>query len=446
MKCYLRFLLTGIFLLLASLIIVAQSDNSTDPLVRVLQAKGVLTEAEARSITANASTAEQRDRLAVLLRDKGVISTAEFEAVRTNTSSPAAQTITADYKTTSPNPAAAAPQPTPSKVIAAVTPTRLLGIDVPKREGLIPDIKLGTGARLKLYGIFKTSIIHDSSSPQGNDFPLPLLASDTGPNDSPEFHLRARGLRLGANFEWVDPAPKTTITGKIEFDFEGDFPRVNNRNITSIRSSQPSLRLAWVRIDRRFNDNDSAFALFGQDWSPFVSSTMPNMIENTNFGGVGYGAAYTRIPQARFGLNHKFGGSRDFRFSPEIAIVLPAFGNLPADVANQLAFGERQGVDSQQPGIQGRAVFQWQLDKAENVAPAQFIVSFEHARRRAIVTAASVPAAFKGAFPSGAEVGSSSNGYSAEFQLPTHFVTGREVLRRFRSSFLPCRAIALELQ
>src|SRR6266571_3759346 len=172
---------------------------------------------------------------------------------------------------------------------------------------------------------------------------------------------------------------------------------------------------AWVRIDRRFNDNNSAFALFGQDWSAFVSSTMPNMIENTNFGGIGYGAAYTRIPQARFGFNHKFGGLRDFRFSPEIAIVLPAFGDLPTDVANQIAFGERQGVDSQQPGIQGRGVFQWQLDKAENVAPAQFIVSFEHARRRAIVTAASVPAAFKAAFPSGAEVGSSSNGYSAEF-------------------------------
>jgi hypothetical protein len=299
----------------------------------------------------------------------------------------------------------------------------LQGIDVPKREGLIPDIKLGTGARIKPYGFFKTSVIHDSSSPQGNDFPLPLLAQDTGPNNSPEFHVRARGLRLGANFEWIDPAPKTTITGKIEFDFEGDFTRVNNRNITSIRSSQPSLRLAWVRIDRRFGDRDSIFALFGQDWSPFVSSTLPNMIENTNFGGIGYGAAYTRIPQAKFGLNHKFGAWRDLQFQPEIAIVLPAFGNLPSDVGNQLAFGERQGADSQQPGVQGRAVLQWQLDRSPNVVPAQLIFSFEHARRAAIVTAAAVPAAFKAAFPGGAEVSSSSDGYSAEFQLPTHFVT-----------------------
>jgi len=403
----------------------AQSDNSTDPLVRILVTKGVITTEEARVIVTNASPAEQRDRLAVLLRDKGVISAAELEATRTNapaTNTPVA-VVTADYKTSRSEQPATAPQATPPPAIAAVAPVRLLGIDAPKREGLIPDIKLGTGARLKLYGFFKTSFIHDSSSPQGNDFPLPLLAADTGPNNSPEFHVRARGLRLGANFEWLDVAPKTTLTGKFEFDFEGDFTRVNNRNISSIRSSQPSIRLAWVRIDRRFNENDSAFALFGQDWAPFVSSTMPNMIENTNFGGLGYGAAYTRIPQARFGFNHNFGGSHSVRFGPEIAIVLPAFGNLPSDVANQLGFGERQGADSQRPGVQGRAVLQWQLDKAANVSPAQFIVSFEHARREAIVTAANVPAPFKAAFPSGAQVGSDSDGYSVEIQLPTHFVT-----------------------
>ena len=308
----------------------SQSSESSDPLVRVLQAKGILTEAEARSITSNASPAEQRDRLAALLRDKGVISATEFEGLRAPAASPEVKTITADYKPSSPLPVAPEPQPTPA-VIAAVAPIRLLGIDVPKREGLIPDLKLGTGARVKFYGIFKTSIIHDSSSPQGNDFPLPLLAGDTGPNGSPEFHVRARGLRLGANFEWLDPAPKTTITGKLEFDFEGDFPRANNRNITSIRSSQPSIRLAWVRIDRRFSDNNSAFVLFGQDWSPFVSSTLPNMIENTNFGGVGYGAAYTRIPQARFGFNHKFGGSRNVQFQPEIAIVLGSVDETNGD-------------------------------------------------------------------------------------------------------------------
>jgi hypothetical protein len=412
-----RIALSLAVILISALSVFSQTDNSTDPLVRILEAKGVLTSAEARTITENASPKEQRDRLAALLREKGVISSAEFDSLQ----APALKTITADYKTVEPASPPARPQASPPAVIPAIAPVRLLATDTPKREGLIPDVKLGTGVRVKFYGIFKTSIIHDSSSPQGTDFPLPLLAADTGPNKSPEFHLRARGLRLGANFEWLDPAPKTVITGRFEFDFEGDFTRVANRNITSIRSSQPSIRLAWIRIDRRVGDSDSAFVLFGQDWSPFLSSTQPNMIENTNFGGIGYGAPYTRIPQVRFGFNHKFSGFVSFQ--PEVAIVLPAFGNLPADVGNQLGFGERQGADSQQPGVQGRAVLQWQLDKSSSVAPAQFIVSFEHAKRTAIVTAANVPTAFRPAFPNGAEVSSNSNGYSAEFQLPTRFVT-----------------------
>jgi hypothetical protein len=399
-----------------------------DPLVRMLIAKGVLTENEGHSISESGNAVEQRDRLANLLRDKGIISAAEYEAVRTVV--PIADAVALNARSRSEGadnsereqPSTPQAAPTPS-VVAAVAPTRLLPIDLPKREGLIPDIKLGTGARVKLYGFFKTSIIHDSSSPQGNDFPLPLLAADTGPNNSPEFHLKARAFRFGANFEWLDPAPKTVITGKIEFDFEGNFTRVNNRNISSIRSSQPSIRLAWARIDRRLSENTSGFALFGQDWTPFVSSTLPNTIENTNFGGLGYGAAYERAPQARFGFNFNAHGSRTLIFQPEFAIVFPGFGVLPSNVADQLGFGERQGSDSERPGIQGRLVIQWQLDKAPGVVPAQLVFSFEHARRTAIVTRANVPAAFLSAFPNGVEVSSDSNGYSAEFQLPTHWLT-----------------------
>lgn len=396
-----------------------------DPLVRVLISKGILTETEGHTIAASGNPSEQRDRLATLLRDKGLLTGAEYEAVRTVVPAEAFAKVTSPANRAAEAEASSKPQtPAPAPtVIAAVAPVRLLGIDPPKREGLIPDIKLGTGARLKLYGFFKTSIIHDSSSPQGNDFPLPLLASDTGPNGSPEFHLKVRAFRFGANFEWLDAAPKTVITGKLEFDFEGNFTRVNNRNISAIRSSQPSIRLAWARIDRRLSENATGYLLFGQDWTPFVSSTLPNTIENTNFGGLGYGAAYERAPQVRVGFNLKAGGSRALAFQPEFAIVFPAFGNLPTNVADQLGFGERQGADSQRPAIEGRFVTQWQLDKADGVVPAQLIFSFEHARRIAIVTAASVPAAFRSDFPSGAEVSSDSNGYSAEFQLPTRFLT-----------------------
>src|ERR1044071_9353732 len=144
----LRLALILILALIASPFVFAQTDNNTDPLVRLLQAKGVLTEAEVRSVTANGSSVQQRDRLPAPLRGKSGISAAEFEAVRLNDSAPAVKTITADYKTAATTPSAV-PQPTPPKVIAAIAPTRLLGIDVPKREGLIPDIKFGAGARLK---------------------------------------------------------------------------------------------------------------------------------------------------------------------------------------------------------------------------------------------------------------------------------------------------------
>jgi hypothetical protein len=404
-----------------------------EPLLRLLVSKGLLTTEEAGVVLSAGTAAMQRDRLALLLKDKGLISAAEFDALQASAAAPPTpdgSTINVNAISSGSNGSTArAPSASSQKsttalsVIAAVAPIRLLPIEPQAREGLIPDLKLGSGARIKPYGYFKTSVIRDSSSPLGNDFPLPLLAADTGPTGSPEFHLKARALRLGVNFEWLDPAPKTVITGKFELDFEGDFTRVNNRNISSIRSSQPSLRLAWVRIDRRFNEKLAGFALFGQDWSPFTSSTLPNMIENTNFGGIGFGAIYQRVPQTRFGFSYNVGGSRSVKIAPEFAIVFPAFGNEPANVADQLGYGERQGADSSRPGLQGRLVLQWQFDRAVGVLPAEFIVSFEQARRTAIVTAASVPSQFKAAFPSGAEVSSDSNAYSVELQLPTRFVT-----------------------
>ncbi|MDX6402957.1 MAG: hypothetical protein QOH70_412 [Blastocatellia bacterium] len=399
----------------------AQSATTGDPLLRLLVSKGLLTTEEAALVLSSGTQAQQHDRLATLLKDKGLISNAEFDALQTNAPAPVSSNSNASSGRA---PSAGAPKPVPPpSVIAAVAPIRLLPIEPQAREGLIPDLKLGSGARIKPYGYFKTSVIHDSSSPLGNDFPLPLLAADTGPNGSPEFHLKARALRLGVNFEWLDPAPKTVITGRLEFDFEGDFTRANNRNVSSIRSSQPSLRLAWARIDRHFNDKFTGFALFGQDWSPFASSTLPNMIENTNFGGIGFGAIYQRVPQVRTGFSYNLGGARSWKIAPEFAIVFPAFGNVPANVADQLGFGERQGADSSRPGLQGRFVLQGQLDRAAGVAPAEFIVSFEQARRTAIVTAANVPAQFRSAFPSGAEVSSESKAYSVELQLPTRFVT-----------------------
>ena len=275
------------------------------------------------------------------------------------------------------------------------------------------------------YGFIKATFIHDSSSPGGDDFPLPGFLGDTGPQGSPEFHVKARSSRFGLNFEWLDPSPNLTITGKIEADFEGNFSRADNRNLSSIRSSMPSIRLAYVRLDYKFSEKDTFSTVLGQDWTPFTSSTLPNLLETTILGG-GYGTLWERDPQMRFGWTHDFGS---FKLMPEVAAVLPASGDVPSSVnsatlANQLGYGERQGPDSARPTMEGRIVGQFQLDHAPGVAPAQIIFSGEQGERKAVVLTSALPtAALKAAFPQGATATSNTDGWTGEFQLPTRFAT-----------------------
>ena len=74
---------------------------------------------------------------------------------------------------------------------------------------------------------------------RGCSFRLQAILN-TGPTNDPEFHLKARSSRIGANFEWPDISPKVTLTGSIEGDFEGNFSEVDNRDVSSIRSSMLS--------------------------------------------------------------------------------------------------------------------------------------------------------------------------------------------------------------
>jgi len=405
---------------------------NTDPLLRLLVNKGVLSAIEANSLM-SAPANQMQGRLLLLLKDKGVLSAEDLgnlnsapptaaanEAQPAPTTTATASVATADAQHTGPP---QPPQSAPSGPIPAVAPIRVLSFDPPKREGLIPDISVGKNIHLKPYGFFKASVVYDTQSPYGNDFPLPGFIGDVnGPDNLAEFHVKARALRLGTNFEWLDISPNVVVTGKVEVDFEGNFSRVNNRNISSIRSSAPTIRLGYARVDWKASDKTSLFLLAGQDWTPFTSSTLPNMFETTGLG-VGFGTLYERDPQFRFGINQKLGGDRNWQFGPEFAIVLPAFANLPANLADQLGDGERQGVDSGNPEIQARIVTQFQLDKAKNVAPAQIIVSGVHSSRSAVVLASAVPAAFKAAFPTGARVDSNRNAWTGEIQLPTRWAT-----------------------
>jgi hypothetical protein len=454
--------------------------TAPDPLLQLLVNKGVLNAEEAKSLSG--TPAQQRARLLELLRQKGILSASDFEAL--TTPSPSAQVASNLIASTTPilpavtnsalaqQPAKPEAPPAP-KFIPAVAPVRVMPVDPPKHEGLVPALKLGP-VRVTPYGFFKTSVVYDTSQPRGDDFPLPgFVFGDTGPDASAQFHIKARAFRVGSNFEWVDVSPELTITGKFEYDFEGNFSAVDNRNVSSIRSNMPSLRLAYGRLDYAATDKTTVFGVFGQDWTPFGSSVLPNTLETSGVG-IAFGSLYERNPQVRGGFVHNFGGPSTVKLLAEAAAVLPAFGNVPGasnlqipgtvlgnnvvtvpvtgcatppcgtatvtipqtpntgvGLANQLAFGERQGADSARPEVEARAALQFQLDKAPGVAPAQFIVSGVQARRAAIVIASSVPNApaplpanfYKAFFPHGARVDSQRYGIAAQAQLPTRWFT-----------------------
>jgi len=444
----------------------AGNSQAASPLVRILQAKGILTSEEAAQINQASSASDADQRLAKLLLSKGVISQADYNQMMgapgimhasASNSAPATM-VPAVYRvpvggasappagsTSSPvsadlqdkqqtPPGQTPPQQAPSvspTTLSAANPVRVFPVGGIPKGDLKAAIKLGP-IGLTPYGFLKATFVHDSSSPGGDDFPLPGFITDTGPNSAPEFHVKARSTRFGNNFEWLDPSSSVTVTGKFEMDFEGNFNRSDNRNISSIRSYNPSIRLAYGRIDWKVNDTNTLTAVMGQDWTPFTSSTLPNMLETTGLG-IAFGNPYERAPQFRSGYTHDFG---KFQLMPEIAVVLPAVGDLPsaANLSNQLGYGERQGPDSNTPQVEGRIVGQFKLDDAPGVAPAQLIFSFEEGHRTAIVLGAAVPAApitatntnpnlYKTAFATGARVGSDTNGWDFEWQLPTRYAT-----------------------
>ena len=292
------------------------------------------------------------------------------------------------------------------EVNSALIPIRAFPVGGIPRGQMTPAFKTN-GVGITPYGFIKATMVEDSSSPNGDDFPLPgFIAPNTGPNGDPEFHIKARSTRFGSNFEWYDKNPQWTITGKIEGDFEGNFNRSDNRNLSSIRSNNPSLRLAWGRLDYKFSDNNVFSAVFGQDWTIFGSSTLPNMLETTGLG-IAFGSLYERTPQMRAGFTHKTHG---ISIMPEFSFNLPTSGLPSSNVANQIGYGERQGPDSNRPQYETRLVFQWQLDHAKGVPAAQIIFSGFNGSREAVVsntnlcvtsgtTCTPLPAAFLAASP-----------------------------------------------
>src|SRR5713226_4615274 len=424
--------------------------SAVNPLVRVLQAKGILTAEEVAQISQASSASDADRRLAKLLLMKGVISQADYNQTvgapgminASNTETSSATAIAAVYRVPVNNGAnvapARTPPPEPPKVVPAVAPLRVLPIDVPKQGGLIPDIKLGSGANMKLYGFFKASAVSDTASSGGptfgsQDFPLPLLLADTGPTSDPQVHIKARAFRIGSQFEWVPKNSNIVVSGRVEADFEGDFTNQNSVNISSVRNGQLRTRLAWGRIDTKLGGSLPWFAEFGQDWTLY-SSTLPGLFETTGTA-IAMGALWERAPMFKTGVQFHSG---DLKIQPEFAIVLPVAGTSALTDEQRARFGDRAGSESNQPALESRIVFQFPLSHSwQGVAPAQLIASGHHARINEIIPFGNLPTtvipgaagcatatcSIRSFFPTGLQIDHPQNIWTTEVQLPTPWVT-----------------------
>src|SRR5438445_4263985 len=440
----------------------AGNNSAVNPLVRVLRAKGILTDEEVAQLSQASSASDANQRLAKLLLVKGVISQADYDqsvAVpdmmnASSTAVTAPTVIAAVYRVPVNNGANVAPvssvapsgtRPSdqtasaPPAVIPAAAPLRVLPIDVPKQGGLIPDIKLGSGATIKLDGFFKASAVSDTASSGGpnfgsQDFPLPLMiGGDTGPTADPQVHIKARAFRIGSQFEWVPKNSSIVVTGRVEADYEGDFTNQNSVNISSPRNGQFRTRLAWARLDTKLGGSLPWFAEFGQDWTLY-SSTLPSLFETTGTA-IGMGSPWERAPMFRTGVQFHSG---DLKVQPEFAIVLPVAGTSALTDEQRARFGDRAGPESNQPAVESRIVFQFPLSHSwQGVVPAQVIVSGHHAEINEIIPFGNLPTtvipgaagcatatcSIRDFFSRGLQLDNPQNIWTAEAQLPTPWVT-----------------------
>jgi hypothetical protein len=433
-------------------------------LLGVLVKKGVLGAAEADAIRNAAPEAEFQLLVEVLSR-KGVLSAADLSATGTPAAQPPAPEAPVEAgesgSSSSREAADASPEPQPQtqpqtpipsrvagelpppppSVVGAVIPVRVFPIDAPKTGGLA-GIKAGP-ITLAPYGFIKSTFVHDSSDPNGDDFPFPgiwLTAGpnstfNTGPTKDPEVHVKARSTRFGLNVEWPDMSKNLTLTGKIEGDFEGNFSEVDNRDVSSIRSNEPQLRLAYVRLDYHASDTFDVFFLGGQDWTLFGSGALENIVETT-FNGAFWGNIWERSPQMRGGFIWTLDKQHHVNLEPQFGIMMPSTGQILklglSGLAGQLGEGEREGADSDRPEWEGRVALSYQLDPAKGVAPAQIALAGFHSRRTSIVPNSSyvcdgganvLACSLESAFPNGFQASSPQWGGQIVAQIPTRWFT-----------------------
>ena len=332
MKTSLRMTIALVVLLaIASLAQAQQKESSQvapNPLVRLLQSKGVITEQEAAVISQASSPAESEQRLARLLLSKGIISQQEYDqtvlalgAASAPSDPRALRAITADARITDPPIEKASPPPGERDAgeARAAQPQA-------QTEGAMTTV---SKTPVKIYGSILFNASYVDRGANTNDIPLFALRRDTSNDQNHQnFNMTARQTRFGLRYEGKI-FEDAKLTGVFEFDLLGGKPAfANGVNFDIFR-----VRLAYGRVDWA---NDSLEA--GQDWAVFSPLNPTTLASYAIPGFSTSGNLWNRMPQIRY--EHREG--KGTKFIITAAVLDPNAGdNSGNPAARVIGLGER---------------------------------------------------------------------------------------------------------
>src|SRR5579872_2781136 len=150
------------------------ANAASDPLLQLLVSKGILSTTEASGLAATPAN-QVRDQLLLLLKAKGVLSADDLNSLKTPAAiemtglkvapSTAANPAMISSPSVTSAPVAAGPSDAQGgggpDVIPALMPVRVLPVDTPKREAVLPSISIGKNIHIQPYGFVKVSAVYD---------------------------------------------------------------------------------------------------------------------------------------------------------------------------------------------------------------------------------------------------------------------------------------------
>ena len=304
----------------------SQDDTSQkNPLVRLLQTKGIITEQEAAMITEASSPTQVERRLVELLVAKRLITRQEYDqTLLTRESSSASSNTTAPHVITASHVSES------SNVEAANTPgeapAKGVGPAPAQADGAVTTV---SKLPIKIYGSILFNANYLSHGANNNDVPLFAQKQGTSSDQNHQnFNATLRQSRFGLRYDGrvFDDAK---LTGVFEFDLLGGKPAFpNGVNFDLFR-----LRLAYGRIDWANNSLE-----VGQDWAVFAPLNPTSLASYAITGFSTSGNLWNRMPQIRY--EHREGEKSKLIFTT--AILDPNAGDNSGNPAFRvIGLGER---------------------------------------------------------------------------------------------------------